>query len=136
MTMIWAAVEVKPSPILGPGQLGAFAAQDLEADAVVVAMEQPRRVTQKQVERIVAETGLPRDAFPQVPHTKPAFRFDLRLLEGRTAWYCLNHSWKPNLRMQVQGRDGLQWVTLRPIKKGEELTYDYGQPDRTWSREI
>ena len=51
-------------------------------------------------------------------------------------WAFANHSTKPNCKMLVCTEDNynvqVQWVALRDIKEGEELTYYYGKHNQEW----
>ena len=47
----------------------------------------------------------------------------------QTRW--INHCCEPNAEIQGEVVDGVPWarvVALRPIRAGEEITYDYGFP--------
>lgn len=71
------------------------------------------------------------------------FHYDdaLRFLNPRTAtpcqsiprWWWLNHSFRPNLRLQLSPiTRTVHWVALRDIAAGEELTFCYGRFDTEW----
>ena len=47
-------------------------------------------------------------------------------------WYYFNHSSNPNTRMRKQGAT-VVWYAIRSIASNEELTFDYGEPDPSWS---
>lgn len=130
-------VQVRPSPLLGPGQLGCFATRPLQEGEVVLTMECPVRVSHAKVQLLKQEHGLSEDSFVHVVHTRPAYRFDETMLSGQVPkWYRLNHSWTPNTRMTVAGDGHVRWACLRDIDDGEELTFFYGEPDPAWCREI
>ena len=48
-------------------------------------------------------------------------------------WYRLNHSFSPNAEIKSKGKL-VYWTPLRDIKKGEEIKFDYGQADPSWSK--
>merc|ERR1712037_957639 len=110
---------VAQSLLLGPGQLGLFAAKDLVAGCVVTSMENPYVITRAQVQRLMCQYGLPLDAFLHVVHTSPAYRLDPRMLTGTPDWYRMNHSWRPNTALR--SATGIPfWVALRNIRCDEE----------------
>ncbi|HLC57183.1 MAG TPA: SET domain-containing protein [Candidatus Nanoarchaeia archaeon] len=51
-------------------------------------------------------------------------------LNGMDVSFFPNHSEQPNLKTA----DGLIFITLRKIKKGEELTVDYATYDSKWKK--
>ena len=54
-------------------------------------------------------------------HLEPVLD-DVTFSPGETQWRFINHSCDPNTRMDVEAR---VVVALRPIEKGEELTFNY-----------
>lgn len=117
-------IQVRRSPIHGNG---VFAASDLAADSRVIEY-QGRRLTHAQADKRYAgnaETG----------HTflftlNDAYVIDAN--EGGNAARWINHSCAPNCKaylIEHKGRDRkLDRVvieTLRPLKVGEELAYNY-----------
>lgn len=113
------------SPIHGNG---VFAAANLPADIELIEYR-GRLLTQAQADRRYAGTS-------DTGHT---FLFTLNdryvidaNVDGNVARW-INHSCAPNCRATVEEsedgnarRDRVLIETLRPIRKGEELTYDYG----------
>lgn len=113
------------SPIHGNG---VFAAADLPADTEVIEYR-GRLLTQAQADRRYAGTS-------DTGHT---FLFTLNdryvidaNVDGNVARW-INHSCDPNCRAAIEEsedgnprHDRVLIETLRPIRKGEELTYDYG----------
>ena len=50
-------------------------------------------------------------------------------LDGKVSWNparLINHSCEPNCDAELDDRDRLWIVSRRPIRRGEELTYNYG----------
>ncbi len=50
-------------------------------------------------------------------------------IDGNVKWNTarwINHSCNPNAEAQIEGGKRIIIVSKRPIKKGEEITYDYG----------
>jgi uncharacterized protein len=50
-------------------------------------------------------------------------------LDGRVSWNparLINHSCEPNCDAELDDRDRIWIVSRRPIRRGEELTYNYG----------
>ena len=68
---------------------------------------------------------------PKFDNSKDIYLFDINNkydLDGNFSWNTarlINHSCEPNC--EVEGKGKTIWVTsIKNIKKGEELTYDYG----------
>jgi SET domain-containing protein len=106
-------IELKPSPIHGTG---GFARADLPAGT---------RVIEYVGERIDKRESLARCMRGE------AFIFDLDEhwdLDGKVDWNparFVNHSCAPNC--EAEPIDGRIWlVTIRPVARGEELTFNYG----------
>jgi uncharacterized protein len=103
----------KPSPIHG---LGGFASRDLPAGMLVIEYIGERISKAESIER--CRQG-----------NEYIFRLDDQFdLDGSVAWNparFLNHSCAPNCETELI--DGHIWVVaLRPVKTGEEITFDYG----------
>jgi SET domain-containing protein len=107
---------------------GVFAAAAIPAEEILIEYS-GKRITSQQAERLHgnnSETG----------HTFLFSVNDKFLIDGNTGgnssrWF--NHSCAPNCQAQVhvnidgdERRDKVLIESLRPIRAGEELTYDYG----------
>lgn len=114
---------VRRSPIHGKG---VYAATDLPADITLIQYK-GRIITQAQADRDYgdgADTG----------HTFLFTLNDKYIVDanvGGNAARWINHSCAPNCRAYIEEDDGRKKdkvliETLRKIRAGEELTYDYG----------
>ncbi len=114
---------VRRSPIHGKG---VYAATDLPANVDLIQYK-GRLITQRQADRDYgdgADTG----------HTFLFTLNDKYIVDanvGGNAARWINHSCKPNCRAYIEEVDGgkkdrVMIETLRKIRAGEELTYDYG----------
>ena len=114
--------------------LGLFASHAIKhyrriRDRQVVASFDGKRMSAKKWESFHVKKGIPHDAglhFFNYVIYDPSFTHD-----HTPRWYRLNHSFHPNVKMYKHGTQ-VQWKTLRPIKKGEELRFDYGHADPSW----
>lgn len=99
---------------------GLFAAQAIKAGAPVIEYA-GERITPKEAARRYPE----RAGEPQVTHL---LNVDKRTtidgaVDGNEARYA-NHSCDPNAELMIY-KKRVFLIALRPIKKGEEITYDY-----------
>jgi len=106
-------VHAAPSPIHGRGL---WARRDIPAGTVIVEYDGPR-IKAGEGRRLAAEGN----AY--------VFRLNRReCVDGSVAWNLArfaNHACDPNGASEI--RAGRIWLkTLRPVGKGEEITYDYG----------
>ena len=114
--------------------MGLFAGEDIKhqrlvRDRAIVASFAGKRMTAKQWNKYYTKKGLPSDAglhFFNYVIYDPTFTKD-----HTPRWYRLNHSFKPNVKFHKAGTKVL-WKTLRNIKKGEELRFNYGDADPSW----
>lgn len=126
---------VAPSTIPGAGR-GLFADQTWKPGSVIIAMVQPSIRTDNDVP--VEDCGL------WISPTK--FLHDASPTEP--TWYLMNHSsLRPNVRPEMYSvksnrrvstyRPGMvvaiRFVALRTIDPGEELLYNYNEPDPSWA---
>lgn len=94
---------------------GIFADEDIPAR---------RRVIEYTGERITGEEVVRRSVRPHVYHFWVSKRWALDGAVGGSGAEFINHSCAPNL--VARNRRGHIWlVSLRPIRKGEELFFDY-----------
>jgi SET domain-containing protein len=113
------------SPIHGNG---VFAAVDLPADVEIVEYR-GRLMTHAQADRAYANTSDSGHTFLFTLNDR--YIIDANVDGNVARW--INHGCAPNCRAVVEEnqdgdrrRDRVLIETLRPIRKGEELTYDYG----------
>ena len=119
------SILVRRSPIHGNG---VFAAKDLPAEKYVIRYR-GRLLTHAQADKRYSENA-------ETGHTFLFILNDQYVIDGNqqgndARW--INHSCAPNCQpvlVEYEGRDRkldrVMIETLRPIKAGEELTYDYG----------
>ena len=111
----------------------AIAHHRLIRDRTIVVKFKGKRMTMKKWETYYIEKG--------IPHDSSFIFFNYVLYDPKFTkkhipkWYRINHSYNPNVRIQKKGTD-VEWITLRDIKKGEELRFHYGRPDPKWSKTI
>lgn len=113
------------SPIHGNG---VFAAVDLPADIDLIEYR-GRRLTHRQADRLYGDTAEDGHTFLFILNDR--YVIDANVDGNDARW--INTSCKPNCQAVVEespGRDRredrVMIRTLRPIKAGEELSYDYG----------
>ena len=109
----------------------AFSNPPLKRDKpIVIEFQDGARMTARAWETYHAKLGIPHDAgmhfYNYVIYDK-AFTN----LRNPPAWYRLNHSGKPNLEMIKKGNT-IMWRVKRIIKRGDQLTFDYKEPDPSW----
>lgn len=121
---------------------GLFAAQDFAIGEVVAEMVKPRPVAGERelARQLEAAGGLPHDlavhdGFGGVvldvgidPHTDAPVWY-LMNHGGRRAGNC-RHTWN---RCTDGAVSSVSWRAIRHIAAGEELLYDYGEPDPAWA---
>lgn len=134
---------VKASP--GKG-LGVFAAEDIPVynlgGRVIVSMDVYDVSRSSSWDALRRDMGIPDDSGVHCYGGKviydPTVTLE-RLDTGRqvSIWYRMNHCNQPNTKMRL-AKDGskrgsksefIEWVAHRSIKKGDEITYHYGEPD-------
>lgn len=135
-------VRVGTSTLVGAGR-GLFAAAGIPRGAVIARFETPR-VVDGAVKVAGEEERLHRDG---IPHDAAIYASDELMLvddaiqAGETArpwWYMMNHASKKkanavNRWVHVNGQIvNIEWRARRDIAAGEELLYDYGEPDSRW----
>ena len=114
-------IEIKPTKLIN-GEVGLYSVRSLVKNAIIVGFKhysEIKKLTPKQFagldrltkEKILGFCPSGPDGFDVPP--------DLNYIS--IAWY-MNHSCTPN----VGFNDNYDFVTLRNIKKGEELAWDYG----------
>ena len=106
----------------------------------MASLERPRVITGasavKKEEETLERNGAPHDSLIYV--SKSLAVVDDSIGHGqRIAWYMMNHhKRKANTKNRwLRDRNGIvtmQWFALRDIAAGEELFYDYGEPDPRW----
>ena len=116
---------VRDSHISG---LGLFSEEAIPIGRMVVKMIKGRKSTKTS------------DTIPACIPNDPVFHTDCGGIYIDTAfssntntpiWYFLNHSGHPNLRAHGNGMT-VKFYSLRQIEIGEELTFNYGEPDPHW----
>ena len=123
MTRVYSA----PSSISG---LGLFASEDFSKGDEVISFK-AKTITKFEWRDKCLSLPIPEDA---------AFVFNGKMLydpkfvpnQAIPMWYYFNHSSNPNTRMRKQGAT-VVWYAIRSIASNEELTFDYGEPDPSWS---
>ncbi|HEY0181000.1 MAG TPA: SET domain-containing protein-lysine N-methyltransferase [Dokdonella sp.] len=118
-------IAARRSPIHGTG---VFALVDIPAKTEIIEYK-GRRLTHAQADRIYANTSESGHTFLFTLNDK--YIIDANH-EGNVARW-INHSCKPNCRALLEEADGsdrrkdrVLIESLRPLRAGEELTYDYG----------
>ncbi|MEO7148513.1 MAG: SET domain-containing protein-lysine N-methyltransferase [Rhodanobacteraceae bacterium] len=114
---------VRRSPIHGNG---VYAATDLPADTTLIQYK-GRVITHAQADRLYGEGA-------DTGHTFLFTLNDTYIVDanvGGNAARWINHGCAPNCRAYIEEDDGrkkdrVMIETLRAIRAGEELTYDYG----------
>jgi len=116
----------------GIHQNGLFAAKRIPKDALVIQYL-GERLSKKESNR----RGLAQHDLSQESGQGSVYIFELddkRDIDGNFEWNLArlaNHSCEPN--SEAQNIDGEIWlVALRTIKKGEEITFDYGYALEHW----
>lgn len=117
-------IEVRGSSIHNKG---VFAAKDIPKGTKVIEYV-GRKVTKKESDRI-SERDLEANSKDKSNGAVYLFELNKRYdLDGNVPWNTarfINHSCNPNCETEII--KGKIWiVSLRDIKKGEELNYDYG----------
>jgi SET domain-containing protein len=113
---------------------GLFASEPIAKGDVVV------RMNKRKLKRMAESTWQRYHEQHKLPHDGAVYDRQLQQrvsdwpnLKAMPRWYRLNHSSSPNLEMEY--RDGnVQWVALRRIRQGAELTFDYGEGTEAFSR--
>ncbi len=118
------AIQTRRSPIHGNG---VFAARDLPAEHRVIEYR-GRLLTHPQTDRLYGDSLETGHTFLFTLNEK--YVIDANVGGNEARW--LNHSCEPNCQaLMIEARDGdpkkdrVIIETLRPIKAGTELTYDY-----------
>lgn len=127
---------VLPSP--GRGK-GLFARLPLPEGVVIARMRECGRMRRSEVDAYLARhPDLPHDCIIYVARSSLVF-YDQSWPGGRIPrWYRLNHSGKPTASPRIANpsataRDQvIEWVTTRPVRALEELTFHYQDPDPDW----
>jgi hypothetical protein len=119
---------------------GLFAAVDFQPGDIVVAMIAPLKVTREEGEAHMQRYDLPSDSlvdYEKGPKVMTYFDQSWTDANTRPQWHYLNHGRPGNTRPRVRtkGRDQYlyEWVASKRILVGEEITFDYGEPDPEWS---
>lgn len=120
-------IEVKSS---GIHSNGVFAKIDIPKGTRVVEYF-GNKVTKEEGDRILDETFKKHLENPE--HQAGTYIFELDEewdvdgdVPGNDAKY-INHSCNPNCKMDIDASEGKIWIdSIKDIKKGEELTYNYG----------
>lgn len=116
---------------------GLFAAEDIEysrllKDRPIIISFEFKKTTPKKWEKMVEKLKIPEDSGM---YGINAVKYDPTFVNPKKPpkWYRLNHSFTPNAEMKSKSKI-VYWSPLRKISKGEEITFDYGQPDPSWSK--
>ena len=125
--------------------MGLFANQAFVSGEVVVQMNPEKLVqmSESKWQKEFAVRELPHDGAVYLTRLRKRISDWPRGKTGRWAmprWYRLNHSTHPNLAMQYNystdhhgnRRKTVQWVATKPIHKGTELTFNYGEATEQW----
>lgn len=107
---------------------GLFAGEKIPAETWLVKYEG---------EKISLREGARRDKFYLSIGYNALFDIETHYIDGLIGGndsIYINHSKKPNLEALLY-RGGVWFCTLRAIKKGEELTFDYGFDPAAYARE-
>ena len=127
-----------------PGKgLGLFATMDISKGTVVAQMRSPARMKKAEWELHIGRNRcLPHDAAIYLERSPLVF-YD-QSWQGEhdnvPLWYRLNHSSSPNTTMQIVDRSApareqrIAWVTIRDVRRGEELTFVYSDVPAGWMR--
>ena len=116
-----------PSTISG---LGLFADQNFAKGDRIISLDTESTTKDKWFERCTS-LSIPSDA---------AIAYNGRMLydpifisnETTSIWYYFNHSFNPNTKMKKRGTT-IIWYATKNVSKHDELTFDYGDPDPSWS---
>ena len=49
-------------------------------------------------------------------------------------WWWLNHSNTPNAKLRIVGNREMRCIALAPIREGDEIFFDYVEPDGNWNK--
>mgnify|MGYP005989057977 CR=1 FL=1 len=116
--------EVRDSPIHG---YGVYATQDLgKEDRIIEYVGQ--KITKKESEK----RGIEQQDLAEQHGEAAVYIFTLDEdydIDGNFDWNparLINHSCNPNCEAWIEDEKGIAIYSLREIKKGEELTFDYG----------
>lgn len=118
-----ALCEVRNSDIHGRG---VYATQDIDTETEII----------EYIGEIIDKEESERRAWAQAEHAEATgdaavyiFTLDEQWdIDGNVPWNTarlINHSCEPNCEAWIVGQ-GIMIYSLKPIKKGEELTFDYG----------
>ena len=131
--------EVRESLIQGSGR-GLFASREVGAGTVVAGMEVSARMKRAAWDAYRTAAGLPHDAAIYVARSPLVF-YDAGWVDAEDPpkWYMANHSTEAaNMRMglldpsMAPRRQTLVWRTTRPVSRGEELLFAYGEVGSEW----
>ena len=125
---------VKQSLTHGAGE-GLFTSRCMLKGEKVVEMVSPAQMPSKNWEEYCLSRNHPDDSGI---YRRRKVVFDRAFtLQQRPLWHYMNHSRTPNTLMKyVSSLRGIVWMTLRPVGIGEELTFDYGEPDSDWAKSV
>ena len=107
-----------------------FAKKNIKEGEQVVDMKKVKvqRFSESAWNKYYKNKNLPHDAAIYVS------RIGKRITDWLTImpkWYRLNHSSRPNLKMEYKD-SRIVWVAKRNIQAGEELTFSYGEGTEDW----
>jgi hypothetical protein len=135
------STEVQPRVYTGASDVcageGLFAATNLQQGDVVVAMVSPTKVTREAGEAYMQRFGVPTDSVVDYERSGKVMTYydeSWTNADTRPYWHYLNHGRPGNTRPRVRA-NAYEWVASGPILAGEEMTFDYGEPDPSWSRD-
>lgn len=118
---------------------GLFANQDIKftklvRDRPVIISFEAKTKGQKRWDEHVEKFGIPFDSGLK---KYDKYLYDPTFTDPKNPpnWYRLNHSFFPNAIMKVRGTT-VVWLPLKDIKKGEEITFHYGDPDESWDKSV
>jgi hypothetical protein len=123
--------EVKPSTLEHPDAgKGLFLLTDHVAPGCrITGFQRPTKVK-------TMDDGLPHDCYVHSGTGKRDIWWDAAWdRHAIPLWYFINHGcdWQVNCKMSPDGPKGSPvWYSTRPIWAGQELFYDYGEPDPSW----
>lgn len=123
---------ITSAPHLGQGQRGLASRDRIAAGEFIVGMRKGARLRsfpKTHWEAIRGREGKKRDA---AVLRRGRYYTDWSRTGHRPQWYYMNHSSAPNAEMRFTKTKTIEWFALRDIGPGDEITFDYVEPDPRW----